>query len=185
MPIPKHGKKDYSIAKAYRTISLLNVFGKITEKVAAEALTDHLEHRGYLSDGQFGGRRKRAAIDAVARLIVTVEEAWRNNLVVGALFMDVKGAFPTTNVHVLAAKLRHYQVPENMVRWVQSFMGERKVWVEINGEAGEEINYTSGLPQGSPISPILFNVLMSDLEVWVLEDTKNGVTGLSFLDDVA
>lgn len=185
VPIPKHGKKDYSKAKAYRTISLLNVLGKITEKVAADTLTDHLELGGYLSDSQFGGRRKRAAIDAVARLIVTVEEAWKKNLVVGALFMDIKGAFPTTNVDVLVAKLRHYQVPENMIRWVQSFMGERQVSVEINGEAGNEISYTSGLPQGSPVSPILFNVLVSDLEDWVLEDIKSGVNGLSFLDDVA
>ena len=116
--------------------------------------------------------------------MVYTEEEWKRKKVVGALFMDVKGAFPTTNAQVLAEKLRRYNVPEHIVRWVNSFMGNRKVWIEVNGEAGEEIQYTSGLPQGSPISPILFNVLMSDLERQGTERCLHNPMGLSFLDDV-
>lgn len=185
VPIPKPGKKDYTKAKAFRTISLLNTMAKVAEKVASEALTDYIEKEGRLSEGQFGGRRKRGAVDAVARLMVYVEEEWKKKKVVGALFMDVKGAFPATNTHALAAKLVKYGVPDHIVRWIVSFMDERKVWIEINGEAGEEIAYTSGLPQGSPISPILFNIMMSDLERSVSREGRQNTLGLSFLDDVA
>lgn len=185
VPIPKQGKKDYRQAKAYRTISLLNTMGKIVEKVASEALTDHLEAGYYLSEGQFGGRRKRAAVDAVARLMLFAEEEWKKGKIVGALFMDVKGAFPTANCNSLARKLKGYNVPEHMIQWVRSFMSERKVWVEINGDGGNEISYTSGLPQGSPVSPILFNVLMSDRDTHVAENRSKDIMGLSFLDDVS
>ena len=70
VPIPKQGKKDYTKAKSYRTISLFNTMGKIAEKVASEVLTDHLEQGGYLSEGQFGRKRKCGGVDAVARLLV-------------------------------------------------------------------------------------------------------------------
>ena len=73
--IPKPEKPDYTKAKTFRTISLLNVFGKIVEKVAAEAIMNHMEKKGSLHQGQYGGQRKRGAIDAVARMVVEAEEA--------------------------------------------------------------------------------------------------------------
>ena len=153
------------------------------EKVAAEAITNHMEKKGSLHQGQYGGRRKRGAVDAVARMVVEAEEAWKKKQLAGALLMDVKGAFPTTNVKALTDKMRHLEVQEDLVQWTESFMGCRSVTVEVNGEEGEAIEYVSGLPQGSPVLPILFNTLMSDLGKRVEEEVD--VIGLSFLDDVA
>jgi hypothetical protein len=57
--IPKPGKDDYSKAKSYRTISLLNVMGKILEKVVADCLNDHMEKRGGFHPGRLeAGQRK-------------------------------------------------------------------------------------------------------------------------------
>ena len=69
--------------------------------------------------------------------MVYAEEAWKKKKVVGALFMDVKGAFPTTNFRALASKLKCYKVPQHIISWIGSFMDERTVSVEINGEAGD------------------------------------------------
>lgn len=182
--IPKPGKADYSKAKAHRTISLLNVIGKILEKLMADCLTERLELGHWLHDGQFGGRRRRGAIDAVARLITSAESSWSKGKMAGALFMDVKGAFPTTNAAVLTKLLQKYGMPSNVTRWVESFMGTRTVHIELNGEMGSPLTYESGLPQGSPASPILFNALMADLGTYVDDMIDKNTLCLSFLDDI-
>jgi Reverse transcriptase (RNA-dependent DNA polymerase) len=71
----KPNKSDYSIAKSYRVISLLNCLGKVAEKVAATAIANFCETNELLHEGQFGCRKQRSAIDAVAKLIYTTEKA--------------------------------------------------------------------------------------------------------------
>jgi Reverse transcriptase (RNA-dependent DNA polymerase) len=61
--------------KAYRVISLLNCLGKVIEKVAATALSRVCEEKELLYPGQFGCRKQRSAIDAVAKLIYITEKA--------------------------------------------------------------------------------------------------------------
>lgn len=121
--------------------------------------------------------------------------------------MDIKGAFPTTNAAVLQSVLKDQGTPDNIVKWVGSFMGERTIAMEIDGELGDPIVYESGLPQGSPTSPVLFNILMSDMAKflenkmnqrhirqstpppeWIpgaYECTNDSDLLLSYLDDVA
>jgi hypothetical protein len=53
----KPNKSDYSIAKSYRVISLLNCLGKVAEKVAATAIANFCEARELLHKGQFGYRK--------------------------------------------------------------------------------------------------------------------------------
>ena len=50
---PKPGKNDYSLAKSYRAISLLNCLGKMVEKVAAMMVSTHYEATGRLYPGQY------------------------------------------------------------------------------------------------------------------------------------
>ena len=69
MVIRKPGKEDYTKLKSYRTISLLSCVGKLVEKLVAELLSDEAERRALLSDGQFGSRKKRSAIDAAAIMV--------------------------------------------------------------------------------------------------------------------
>jgi Reverse transcriptase (RNA-dependent DNA polymerase) len=71
----KPNKPDYSIAKAYRVISLLNCLGKIAEKVAAIEIARFYEENKLLHEGQFGSRKQRSAIDAIAKLIAITEKA--------------------------------------------------------------------------------------------------------------
>ena len=93
--IRKPGKDDYTMLKAYRSISLLSCIGKVVEKVAAELLSEEAERRGQLSDGQFGSRNGRSAIDAAATMVDRTQAAWTNGNITGVLLMDIKAAFPS------------------------------------------------------------------------------------------
>jgi Reverse transcriptase (RNA-dependent DNA polymerase) len=61
--------------KVYKVISLLNCLGKVVEKVAATALSRLYEEKKLLHPGQFRYRKQRSAIDAIAKLIYTIEKA--------------------------------------------------------------------------------------------------------------
>ena len=63
------------------------------EKVAAEVISKLCERLELLHEGQFGNRKLRSTIDAITKLIATVEQAWKQKKIAGALFLDIKSAF--------------------------------------------------------------------------------------------
>jgi len=184
--IPKPNKPDYGIAKAYWVITLLNCLGKVVEKVAANAIAEQCERRQLLHDGQFGCRKRRSAIDAVGRLMKRVEEAWGRGNTAAVLLMDVKGAFPHVAKGNLIKRMEEMGFQADLVRWVESFMEERKVMMLMDGKEGDSMDVETGVPQGSPVSPVLFVIYLSGLFGRVEEkDEECGSEGISFVDDVA
>ena len=156
--IPKPGKPDYGVAKAYRVISLLNCLGKMVEKVAAILISNHCEREGAFHPGQYGCRAQRSSTDAVGLAIARTQEAWSRKKIVGALLMDVASAFPSVARGCLLRKMRRAGVDEDLVRWTDSFMRDRSAVMSVDGQDGPAQEVTTGLPQGSPVSPVLFNL---------------------------
>jgi len=184
--IPKLNKPDYGVAKAYRVITLLNCQGKVVEKVAANAIADECERRRLLHDGQSGCRKRRSAIDAVGRLMKGVEEAWGRGNTAAVLLMDVKGAFPHVAKGNLIKRMEEMGFEADLVRWVECFMEDRKVIMSMDGKEGHSMDVEMGVPQGSPVSPILFVIYLSGLFGQVEDKEKEcGSQGISFVDDVA
>ncbi|EDN99500.1 hypothetical protein SS1G_02354 [Sclerotinia sclerotiorum 1980 UF-70] len=70
--------------------------------------------------------------------------------------MDVKGAFDAVLPGRLVNRLREQGWPNKLVKWVQSFATNRYIKIRLDGEIGPKTKLECGLPQGSPISPILF-----------------------------
>jgi hypothetical protein len=167
--IPKPGKSDYGLAKSYRVISLLNCLGKVVEKVVANMLSFETDRGNLLHPGQYGGRRGRSAVDAAGVLMSVVQEAWSRGKVAAALMMDVEAAFPSVARECLLRKMREMELDECLVGWVDSFMRNRRVRMVVDGQEGEEMEVTTGLPQGSPVSPILFAIYIAGVHSAVEE----------------
>jgi len=184
--IPKPNKPDYGAAKAYTVITLLNCLGKVVEKVAANAIAEECERRRLLHDGQCGCRKRRSAIDAVGRLMKRVEEAWGRGNTAALLLMDVKGAFPHVAKGNLIKRMEEMEFEADLVRWVESFMEDRKVIMSMDRKEGDSMDVETGVLQGSPVSPVLFVIYLSGLFGQV-EDKEEGCgsEGISFVDDVA
>ena len=66
IPLPR--KPDYFRVRAYQIISLLDVISKLLEQTAAHLISDHLKWSRGLHEGQFGFRKQRSSVDAVAIL---------------------------------------------------------------------------------------------------------------------
>jgi hypothetical protein len=73
--IPKPGKPDYTIPKAYQLISLLRTISKGLERVVAQRLSEYLERIGRLSPTQFGARPRRSTEQALTILVEKIYDA--------------------------------------------------------------------------------------------------------------
>ena len=91
----KPGKKDYSIPRSYRPISLLSVMGKFLEKIMCKRLMGFLESRHLLSPHQFGFRRGRETEEACCRLTEAATAAFRQRHQVQAVMLDIQAAYDT------------------------------------------------------------------------------------------
>jgi len=114
------------------------------------------------------------------------EEAWGRGNTAAVLLMDVKGAFPHMAKGNLIKRMEEMGFEADLVRWVESFMEERKVIVSMDGKEGDSMDVETGVPQGSPVSPVLFVIYLSGLFGQVEEKEEEcGSEGISFVDDVA
>jgi len=115
-----------------------------------------------------------------------VEEAWGRGNTAAVLLMDVKGAFPHVAKGNLIKRMEEMRFEADLVRWVESFMEDRKVIMSMDGKEGDSMDAETGVPQGSPVSPVLFVIYRSGLFGQVeKKEEECGSEGISFVNDVA
>ncbi|KAJ3562483.1 hypothetical protein NP233_g9541 [Leucocoprinus birnbaumii] len=151
----KPNKPDYSQPRAYRLITLLECMGKVLEKVVAKRLTYLVGRYSLISGAQFGGRANSSTVDAALTFIHDVHWAWSQSLVTSVLTFDMKGYFDFVNHNRLLAELKNRRIPLEYVKWTASFLSNREAAICIDGVRGETKPVKNGIPQGSPVSPIL------------------------------
>src|SRR5579859_7580749 len=97
-----------------------------------------------------------------------------------AVFMDVAGAFNNIHHERLLHNMKKRKVPNFIVRWTESFLKERGTRLRFNRVESERICTNTGVPQGSPISPILYLLYNADL----LDIPSTRGLSLGFIDDI-
>lgn len=147
----------------------------------AELISESCELSGVLHQGQMGSRKQRSCIDAVARVVNKVEEAWGRGNIAALLLMDVKGAFDHVRCTTLQ-RMQEMQIDGNIIGWVESFLTDRHLQLVIDGYCGETQLVSMGVPQGSPVSPILFAIYLSGV-FSELEGKVSTCVATSFADD--
>ena len=116
-------------------------------------------------------------------MVQKVQHIWDRKKLAGALFMDVKGAFDHVDGRKLVRKMTTLGLDQDLVGWTQSFLTGREVELVIDGFANPRRKIKSGIPQGSPVSPILFLIYLSGV-FQAVEEAVPGVSSLSFMDDL-
>jgi len=179
--IRKPGKPNYTLAKAYRPISLLQTLSKALELAIARRISYLTETYNLLPENHFGGRRQRSCEQALNVLVEKVHDAGRRGRVLSLVTFDVQGAFNGVYTDILCQRLQQRWIPREIVKWMRSFCSNRKAAVMV-GKYTSEVQQIEhpGLPQGSPLSPICFDYYNANLVEGKI-DGKGG--SLGFIDD--
>lgn len=153
--LPKPGKRDLTQLKSWRPISLLSTLGKGLERFIARQLAVQAIHAQLLTSCHFGALPNRSAVDLVQTLVYKVEKAFQQKKVASLLLLDVRGAFDAVDHQRLLSHLRLQGWDESLISWIRDWLSGRSVSVQV-GDATATAPIKGGLPQGSPLSPILF-----------------------------
>ena len=181
----KPGKDNYTKAKAYRPIALLNTIGKIMDAIISQRLNYLAETYQILPPTHFGGRKKRSTEHALHAVTEKVYEAWnqKRTQVASLLLLDVSGAFDNVSHARLLHNLRKRKIDERTVRWIASFLSDRHTRIRIDGFTSTQYATSTGIPQGSPLSPILYLLYNADLIEMCKQEANVLPTG--YIDDIA
>ena len=179
----KLGKGDYSIPKSYRPIALLSTIGKALESILANRLAWAAETHGLLPNLHLGGRRGISSEAAVHVLVELIHKAWAQGKVATCKLMDVSGAFDNVSHPRLHHNLQKRRIGGNYLAWFECFVKDRKTKLRVPDHLTDYIPTDTGIPQRSPLSPILYLFYNADLLEALTDETLDSVA-TGYIDDV-
>jgi len=174
VPIMKKG--DGERVENYRGVTLMPSIYRIYTTILAERLREKVEGKGIIPSNQTGFRKGMGTIDQIYTLNYLVNRQLgkeKGSLV--ALFIDLKAAFDSLDRGVLIGAMRERGVREGLVERVEEILRETKSRVRIGRQWGEEFWTVKGVRQGCPLSPILFNLAIADLEEYMKKGGWGGI----------
>lgn len=113
----------------------------------------------------------RSVVTNLLELNEEVNEAFRLETQVDAIYLDLAKAFDKVDHGLLLGKLSKFGVKDKMLEWFETYLLHRTHSVLVNGESSREFLATSGVPQGSKLGPLLFAIFINDM-VEVVKHSK-------------
>ena len=177
--LPKAGRPLTRPAD-FRPISLLPVLSKLLEAIIATRLQAELRRSNLLQEEQAAFQPRRSAMEQVLLLVQRAGQAMNAGLSTTLVSLDIAKAFDSVWHAGLLAAVRDFLPPAD-TRWIAAFLAGRSLSVLEDGHLSRDFAAHTGVPQGSPLSPLLYTIFTASLPV-----PRGELTGASlFADDVA
>ena len=162
---PTYKKDDRCEKENYRPVSLLPVVSKIYEKLIYEQINAYFND--ILSPLQCGFRKGHSAQYCLLVLL----EKWRRALdlkkVAGIVLTDLSKAFDCIHHDMFIAKCHAYGVDKKSLKYIFDYLCNRRQRVRINNSFSSWKDIRYGVPQGSILGPLFFNIFMCDLFIFI------------------
>ena len=159
--IPIHKKDEKTLAKNYRPVSLIPVVSKLFERNMHTEIIDFIENS--LSPFLFGFGKGHST----EQCLVAMLEAWKLAIddkgYAGAILTDLSKAFDCLKHHLLIAKLDAYGFNQDALKFIRSYLKNRKQRTKVGSAYSKWQEIKHGVPQGSILGPLLFNIFLNDI----------------------
>ena len=180
VPIVKPGKEGSEQVTKYRPISLLNIEGKIMEKLLISRINYWAYSTNFINTNQYGFTPRRSTVDAAMAVKNIVDEALIAGEVIILVSLDIKTAFDAAWWPNILKSLQDMGCPRNLYYLTKSYLHQRTAILSTNTIKLER-QITKGCPQGSCCSPGLWNIQYNSL---LNLNFEKQTSAIAFADDL-
>lgn len=157
----------------------MSSLSKIFEKVLLKRLNQHISENSIIPDTQFGFRNEHSTSHQLHRLINNIKNNRDVKKSTGLVLLDNEKAFDTVWHNGLIYKMITLEFPAYLIKLIHSYLKDRDFVLSIGSESSQIHSIPAGVPQGSVLSPVLYNVYTYDIPDF------GGCERYQFADDTA
>lgn len=175
-PVLKPGK-DPSLPTSYRPISKICNPDKLEEKFLVGQVLTEARALNVFPNFQFGFRKSHSTAHALLRMTTDINSSFNLGEYVLVVVLDIEKAFDTTWHKGLIYKMIKFGFSPHVIKLTDAYLSARKFTVTVDGSSSCPQHAPAGVPQGSNVGPVYFNIYYSDVPV------SDGVDISNFADD--
>ena len=177
---PKFKKGSPTDPSNYRPIALTCTCSKVLESIISIQMIQYLLDHKLITPHQHGFLKRHSTSTNLLESLHDWSISLSNRKSINIAYIDFKSAFDCISHPKLLIKLSSYGIKGNLYHWIAAFLSNRSQSVKINSTLSSPSLVASGVPQGSVLGPLLFNLFVND----VTDHLDPSATAKLFADDI-